>query len=178
MDPEKSRETEVTVDDILHILGPFGKFNVFNYLLILFPVLLAGMYSSVYNFEAMDLKYRCAIPECVDQEANFTAPYLEDGSPAKCMRYAPFVNFTSNENKLNDTCAPHFFDTSTEVKCDSYIYFEEHSIVKEVILDLPMHKFKEYVKTHLSQRGYYTIDEFLNDKVAWKHPAPLSSLTR
>ncbi|XP_039758526.1 organic cation transporter protein-like [Pararge aegeria] len=131
MDPEKSRETEVTVDDILHILGPFGKFNVLNYFLILFPVLLAGMYSSVYNFEAMDLKYRCAIPECVDQEANFTAPYLEDGSPAKCLRYAPFMNFTSNENKLNDTCAPHFFDTSTEVKCDSYIYFEEHSIVKE-----------------------------------------------
>ncbi|CAH2219011.1 jg23008, partial [Pararge aegeria aegeria] len=28
------------------------------------------------------------------------------------------------------------------------------------------------------QRGYYTIDEFLNDKVAWKHPAPLLSLTR
>ncbi|CAH2242097.1 jg26228 [Pararge aegeria aegeria] len=29
-----------------------------------------------------------------------------------------------------------------------------------------------------AERGYYTIDEFLNDKVAWKHPAPLSALTR
>ena len=57
MDPEKSKN-EVTVDDILQILGPFGRFNVFNNLLILFPVLLAGMYSSVYNFESMDLKYR------------------------------------------------------------------------------------------------------------------------
>ncbi|XP_034833127.1 organic cation transporter protein-like [Maniola hyperantus] len=131
MDPEKNKENEVTVDDILQILGPFGKFNVLNYLLILFPVLLAGMYSSVYNFEAMDLRYRCAIPECEDQDANFTAPLQEDGTPAKCLRYAPFVNFTNTDYGFNDTCAPHFFDTSTEIKCDSYIYFEEHSIVKE-----------------------------------------------
>lgn len=58
MDPEKNKESEVTVDDILKILGPFGRFNVLNYFMILFPVLLAGMYSSVYNFEAMDLRYR------------------------------------------------------------------------------------------------------------------------
>ncbi|XP_023943090.1 organic cation transporter protein [Bicyclus anynana] len=129
MDPEKNKVKEVSVDDILQILGPFGKFNVWNYLLILFPVLLAGMYSSVYNFEAMDLRYRCAVPECQDQEANFTAPYLADGTLAKCVRFAPFTN--STEHVANDTCSPHYFDTSTEVKCDSYIYFEEHSIVKE-----------------------------------------------
>lgn len=58
MDPEKKQSDDVTVDDILTILGPFGKFNVYNYLLILFPVFCAGMYSSVYNFEVMDLKYR------------------------------------------------------------------------------------------------------------------------
>lgn len=58
MDPEKKQTEEVTVDDILSILGPFGKFNVYSYALILVPVFLAGMYSSVYNFEAMDLKYR------------------------------------------------------------------------------------------------------------------------
>lgn len=58
MDPEKKESSEITVDDILKILGPFGKFNVFSYVLILFPVFLAGMYASVYNFEAMDLKYR------------------------------------------------------------------------------------------------------------------------
>lgn len=58
MDVEKKQNTEVTVDDILHILGPFGRFNIFNFILILFPVFLAGMYSSVYNFEAMDLSYR------------------------------------------------------------------------------------------------------------------------
>lgn len=58
MDPEKKASEEVTVDDILQLLGPFRKFNIFNYLLILFPVFLGGMYSSVYNFETMDLEYR------------------------------------------------------------------------------------------------------------------------
>lgn len=56
MDSEKSKE--VTVDDILGILGAFGRFNIYNYVLILIPVYLAGMYSSVYNFETMDLRYR------------------------------------------------------------------------------------------------------------------------
>ncbi|VVD04219.1 unnamed protein product [Leptidea sinapis] len=98
---EVEKDKEVSVDDILQILGPFGKFNMLNHIMILFPVLLAGMYSSVYNFEAMDLKYRC-------------------------RRFAPFYN-----NTLNDTCSPNYYDTSTEVPCDSYIYFEEHSIVKE-----------------------------------------------
>lgn len=57
MDVEKKTK-EVTVDDILSILGPFGRFNVFSYALILLPVFMAGMYSSVYNFESMDLDYR------------------------------------------------------------------------------------------------------------------------
>ena len=32
------------------------------------------------------------------------------------------------------------------------------------VLDLPLHKFKQCIKTHLLSQGYYTIDEFLNDK--------------
>ncbi|XP_047506628.1 organic cation transporter protein-like [Pieris napi] len=124
MDVEKKKE--ITVDDILLDLGPFGKFHLLNYILILFPVLLAGMYSSVYNFEAMDLKYRCTVPECEDSAVvNFSIPHV-DGEPSKCRRYAPFANVT-----LNDTCSEHFYDTSTEIKCDSYVYLEEHSIVKE-----------------------------------------------
>ncbi|CAG4934715.1 unnamed protein product [Colias eurytheme] len=131
MDMEKSKE--VTVDDILHILGPFGKFNILNTVLILFPVLLAGMYSSVFNFEAMDLKYRCTVPDCEDPSiVNYSIPHTKDGEPSKCRRYAPFTNISST----NDTCSPHYYDTSTEIECDSYVYFEEHSIVKELKDDM------------------------------------------
>ncbi|XP_013174195.1 PREDICTED: organic cation transporter protein-like [Papilio xuthus] len=132
MDTEK-KDTEVTVDDILQILGPFGRFNIFNYMLILFPVFLAGAYASVFNFEAMDLKYRCAIPECDDTTAvsNYTIPHHEDGTYAKCVRYAPFANVSNFVNNSIGRCSPHYFDTSTEIECESYVYLEEHSIVKE-----------------------------------------------
>ncbi|XP_063627410.1 organic cation transporter protein-like [Cydia splendana] len=126
MDPEK-KQNEVTVDDILHELGPFKKFNIWNYFLILIPVFLAGMYSSVFNFEVLDLDYRCAIPECVDNPdaLNYTIPRLEDGGFAKCLRYGTFSNST------NSSCSADAFDTSVELECDEYVYLEQHSIVKE-----------------------------------------------
>ncbi|XP_072938190.1 organic cation transporter protein-like [Epargyreus clarus] len=148
MDPEKTKE-EVTVDDILHILGPFGKFNVYNYMLILFPVFLAGMYSSVYNFEAMDLKYRCAVPECENETAlNYTIPE-HDGEKSKCLRFAPF----NNRSTTNDTCSPLYFDTSTEIECDSYIYYEHHSIVKE--FDLGCQDWKRSLVGTVHNAGFF-----------------------
>ncbi|CAG5059236.1 unnamed protein product [Parnassius apollo] len=132
MDAEK-KDAEVSVDDILEILGPFGKFNIYNYMLILFPVFLSGVYSSVYNFEAMDVQYRCAVPECDDETAvsNFTIPQYEDGTYAKCVRYAPFPNVSYFVNNSIGRCSPQYFDTSTEIECESYVYMEEHSIVTE-----------------------------------------------
>ncbi|CAH0587915.1 unnamed protein product [Chrysodeixis includens] len=152
MDPEKKPSNEVTVDDILTILGPFGKFNVYGFSLILFPVFLAGMYSSVYNFEVMDLKYRCAVPECEDNphHTNFTIPHDMDGEPAKCLRYAPFSNVT---NTNSSQCSPHFYDTSTEIECDSYVYLEEHSIVKE--FDLACQDWKRSLVGTVHNAGFF-----------------------
>ncbi|XP_013183648.1 organic cation transporter protein isoform X2 [Amyelois transitella] len=126
MSSEKKHE-EVTIDDILKVLGPFGRFNIYNFVLLLIPVYFAGLYSSVYNFETLDLKYRCEIPECPEaHDINFTIPHDPEGNPYKCVRYAPFTNSTGNE-----TCSPHHFDSSTEIPCESYVYLEQHSIVKE-----------------------------------------------
>ncbi|KAI5651507.1 major facilitator superfamily domain-containing protein [Phthorimaea operculella] len=126
---EKKDNEEVSVDDILHILGPFGRFNILNFALILFPVFLAGMYSSVYNFESMDLNYRCSVPECEGDPllANYSIPHDEEGNPYKCVRYATFSNETLNSSQ----CMAEYFDTSSEIECDSYVYLEEYSIVKE-----------------------------------------------
>ncbi|KAM3958394.1 organic cation transporter protein [Aphomia sociella] len=150
MDTDKKSE-EVTVDDILSILGPFGKFNVYNFILILFPVLLAGMYSSVYNFESMDLNYRCSVPECNNDESsvNFTIPHDNDGTPYKCIRYAMFTN----TSYANDTCLPHYFDTSNEVECDSYVYLEDHSIVKE--FDLGCQDWKRSLVGTVHNAGFF-----------------------
>lgn len=48
----------IGLDSILRQLGPFGKYNIINYALLLFPVFLAGMYGSVFVFEAADVGYR------------------------------------------------------------------------------------------------------------------------
>ncbi|KAH9637842.1 hypothetical protein HF086_005500 [Spodoptera exigua] len=153
MDPEKKPSSEVTVDDILTILGPFGKFNVFSFIMILFPVFLAGMYSSVYNFEVMDLKYRCSVPECEDypDHINFTIPHDSDGIPSKCLRYAPFsnVSFYTNDSQ----CSPHYYDTSTEIGCESYVYLEEHSIVKE--FDLACQDWKRSLVGTVHNAGFF-----------------------
>lgn len=37
-------------------------------------------------------------------------------------------------------------------------------------LDLPLSKFKTYVKKVLMNNGYYTINAYLNDKNAWTLP--------
>ncbi|CAG9566351.1 unnamed protein product [Danaus chrysippus] len=148
MDPEKNKN-DVTVDDILEILGPYGKYNIYNYILILFPVLLSGMYSSVYNFEAMDIRYRCSTPECEDPNVNFTVPHLEDGTPNKCLKYATFSNLTGS----NDTCSPHYFDPTTEIECDSFMYFEEHSIVKE--FNLGCQQWKRSLVGTIHNAGFF-----------------------
>uniref|UniRef100_A0A2H1WVY4 SFRICE_033990 n=1 Tax=Spodoptera frugiperda TaxID=7108 RepID=A0A2H1WVY4_SPOFR len=81
--------------------------------------------------------FRCSVPECEDNpdHINFTIPHDSDGIPSKCLRYAPFSNvssFYSNDSQ----CYPHYYDTSTEIGCESYVYLEEHSIVKEIEYEL------------------------------------------
>lgn len=52
------QKNAIELDPILAELGPFGKYNIVNYAFLLFPVYLAGMFGSVYVFEAPDLSYR------------------------------------------------------------------------------------------------------------------------
>ncbi|XP_053611619.1 organic cation transporter protein-like isoform X2 [Plodia interpunctella] len=160
MSLEKNSE-EVTIDDILKILGPFGRFNLYNYVLILFPVLLSGLYSSVYNFESLDLKYRCEVPECLgSQDVNFTIPHDPNGNPYKCLRYAPFSNSTGN-----GTCSPHHFDSSMAIPCESYVYLEHHSIVKE--FDLACQDWKRSLVGTVHNAGFFVsipLTGLLSDK--------------
>lgn len=53
-----SKDSPVHLDTILEHLGAFGRYNIVNYMLLLFPVYLAGMYGSVFVFEASDVNYR------------------------------------------------------------------------------------------------------------------------
>ncbi|KAI8434009.1 hypothetical protein MSG28_012160 [Choristoneura fumiferana] len=75
------------------------------------------------------MSLRCSVPECGDDPSswNHTIPRLEDGSFAKCLRYGTFSNISGT----NDSCSAELFDSSSELECDSFVYLETHSIVKE-----------------------------------------------
>lgn len=126
-------ESIVDLDAIIQQLGPFGKYNVINYILLLFPCFLAGMYGQVFVFEATNINYRCEIKECESQHT-YNSTWLQHAIPkekdglSKCYRYAYVDNFTSSDN---ETCVKEFFNTSNVIKCDHYIYSDEDSAVKD-----------------------------------------------
>ncbi|KAJ0175267.1 hypothetical protein K1T71_009408 [Dendrolimus kikuchii] len=123
----------VGLDVILKQLGPFGKYNVVNYVLLLFPCFLAGMYGQVFVFEASDINYRCEIEEC-ETEHVYNSTWLQYAIPkdkdglSKCNRYDTYENITLINN---GTCTADFFNTSTNLKCNSYVYSDEDSAVKD-----------------------------------------------
>ncbi|KAJ8714427.1 hypothetical protein PYW07_002652 [Mythimna separata] len=128
-----SKETTlVGLDVILKELGPFGKYNIINYALFLFPCFLAGMYGSVFVFEAADIDYRCAVEEC-ESNTN-TSSWLQYAIPkekngySKCLRY-PGID--SNITDSNNTCTADIFDLTRTEKCSSYVYSDEDSAVKD-----------------------------------------------
>lgn len=53
-----AKQNVIELDSILAQLGPLGRYNIVNYAFLLFPVYLAGMYGSVYVFEAPNIDYR------------------------------------------------------------------------------------------------------------------------
>ncbi|XP_026727663.1 organic cation transporter protein-like [Trichoplusia ni] len=123
--------TLVGLDAILNELGPFGKYNIINFALYLFPCFLAGMYGSVFIFEASDIGYRCQVNEC--ESISNTSLWLEHAIPkekgvyAKCFRHPLLENVTSS----NSSCTANAFDTTVREACTSYVYSDEDSAVKD-----------------------------------------------
>ncbi|CAG4934734.1 unnamed protein product [Colias eurytheme] len=112
------------LDEVWRKLGPFGKYTVVNYALLLIPCYLYGMYGSVYNFEAMDINYRCEIPEC---EGANEAIWLEYAIPKENNKFERCKRFQYNGT---DKCEVSGFSTIV-VGCDSYVYSDEDSVVKD-----------------------------------------------
>lgn len=57
-DEDKAKSAAVNLDSILTQLGQFGKFQMFNYMLIIVPVVFAACNNGNYIFSAADLEYR------------------------------------------------------------------------------------------------------------------------
>ncbi|XP_077294523.1 organic cation transporter protein-like [Arctopsyche grandis] len=135
---DKAKSVAINLDAILMQLGQFGKFQLFNYMLIIVPVIFAACNNGNYIFSAGDLEYRCRIPECDPLEN----PILEtdwlvnampsSGDPRRCSRYA-----TKNTTEIpdpggQDVCNPDLFNQSQIIKCEEWVYGQGDSIVKEL----------------------------------------------
>ncbi|XP_072938414.1 organic cation transporter protein-like [Epargyreus clarus] len=155
-----ANEKEVGLDEVLKKLGPFGRYTVFNYAFVLVPVFLAGFFGSAYNFEALDIKYRCEIPEC--EGLNHTL-WLENAIPqekgelSRCKMYQ-YING-------DDSCSAGAFNTSVVQECDSYVYTDQGSVVKE--FDLGCQNWKRTLIGSIHNAGFFValpLTGFISDK--------------
>ncbi|XP_053611790.1 organic cation transporter protein-like isoform X2 [Plodia interpunctella] len=167
------------LDAILAELGAFGKYNVINYTILLLPVLLAGMFGSVYIFEAPDINYRCRIDEC--ENLYNDSKWLEyaipkkDGSFMKCRKY-PSLN-SHLDNIDNATCLAKDFDTTKLTDCSSYVYSDEDSAVKD--FDLGCEQLKRTLVGSMHNAGFFValpLTGFISDRYGRKLALAISSL--
>ncbi|XP_045775640.1 organic cation transporter protein-like [Maniola jurtina] len=121
---------DVNLDSILESLGPYGRYNLFNFVLLLFPVLLTGFFECGFIFEAQEQMYRCKVTGCEERFNDtswqkYAIPFdVEKNRSVSCTRYAPLHNRTVAQ------CLPEEF-TNVTIPCDEFVYEEGRSLVKE-----------------------------------------------
>ncbi|KAG6440867.1 hypothetical protein O3G_MSEX001477 [Manduca sexta] len=113
----------VDLDAILSELGQFGRYQIQNYCLILLPIMFSAVYNSQYIFAAGEIAYRCKVPECESSPPEFETDawglWALPESSGRCERFEPIDEFcTGNSFHPNDT-----------VRCSSWIYQTDYTIV-------------------------------------------------
>ncbi|XP_068622487.1 organic cation transporter protein-like [Battus philenor] len=119
----------INLDSVLESLGPYGRYNLLNFVLLLFPVLLSSFYECGFIFEAQEQTYRCKVNGCETFNDTSWLNYAIPRDPKtdklqSCRRYAS-VNHTVSQ------CSPDEFSTNETVPCEGFVYESEKSFVKE-----------------------------------------------
>uniref|UniRef100_A0A1B0DJC6 Major facilitator superfamily (MFS) profile domain-containing protein n=1 Tax=Phlebotomus papatasi TaxID=29031 RepID=A0A1B0DJC6_PHLPP len=117
-----NRNREFDLDLLIQQIGPFGKYQLLNFLLICIVVTITVMYTLTFIFTAGDLKYRCRIPECdMDKSKlhetflNFTTP-IDGNKFAMCHRFRHISNAT-----VENQCQADLFDQNNTEDCSEFI---------------------------------------------------------
>lgn len=132
---ESNLTMKYSLDDILRIVGQFGRYQICLFILLCFGTGMANQFAFNWVFTTSNVNYRCRIPECessTNPEHSYNPKWVksaipfENNLPKSCTRYV-FRNSsrecTSSEN----------FDRLTEVECDDWIFDNyENTIVNEV----------------------------------------------
>ncbi|XP_049544767.1 organic cation transporter protein-like isoform X1 [Anopheles darlingi] len=118
-------EESIELDQVLSEIGQFGPFQVWQYALMILPIMLNAFFTFSYVFTAGNMDYRCYVPECDLPDAavydatwtNLALPFDRSGHPERCHRFLPISDTT-----LNETCTAAAFNVSNLISCSSFVY--------------------------------------------------------
>uniref|UniRef100_T1PB12 Sugar (And other) transporter n=1 Tax=Musca domestica TaxID=7370 RepID=T1PB12_MUSDO len=125
------------LDAILVRIGEFGRYQMFNYILLCIPMIFNAFQSISYVFTASPVVYRCNITQCDSPNSqyweawvNFTIPH-KDFNPDQCHRYV-FESPIGKQSSVPSSpyCVPENFDSTRQEKCGKDFKFrdEEYTI--------------------------------------------------
>uniref|UniRef100_A0A1L8DER5 Putative synaptic vesicle transporter sv2 major facilitator superfamily n=1 Tax=Nyssomyia neivai TaxID=330878 RepID=A0A1L8DER5_9DIPT len=144
------------LDYLIDQIGPFGKFQLANYALICYPIILVAMYSLNFVFVAGGLDYRCQIPGCDEGDSlSFEAPFLNFTIPKNEEKFSSCDKFLHVPNAtVTDQCQADLFDSSQLRSCSEFIYqTDEKNILNEWDLGCN-EEWKLSLVGTISQLGY------------------------
>lgn len=124
------------LDQLIREIGPFGKYQLTNYLLICVPIMITTMYTLTYIFTGGDLAYRCKVAECDDVQLvsplqsaflNFTVPVESNGKWSQCTR---FTSINDGGGDVGDNlCRAEQFNQSSVQKCEEFVYQSDEQTI-------------------------------------------------
>lgn len=138
-----SMAVEFDLDQLIREIGPFGKYQLINYLLICVPIALTAMYTLTYVFTGGSLEYRCRVPGCdagkpplsplASEFLSFTTPTI-NGKPSQCQRYTFLgVDDLEGSDTATGQCSASSFDRNATESCemDSVFQSDESTVMSE-----------------------------------------------
>ncbi|XP_028161597.1 organic cation transporter protein-like [Ostrinia furnacalis] len=124
----------IDLDDILvEEVGQVGRYQLTVLALVAFPVIFSG-FTTEYVFTTARIPTRCLIPQCDGQDPEFSPPWLASALPVASGGFdqcARFSNSSLQDPDAAEACPASWFDNSTVVACDQYVYENTYSVVYE-----------------------------------------------
>ncbi|XP_055705285.1 organic cation transporter protein-like [Phlebotomus papatasi] len=118
------------LDLLIQQIGPFGKFQLINYLLICIPIALTAMYTLTFVFTAGDLEYRCRIPGCDSDNTNLQAPFRDFTIPKDGDKFSMCQKFHHVPNAtIEDQCQADLFDRTRLEDCSEFVYQDDETTI-------------------------------------------------
>ncbi|XP_011196030.1 organic cation transporter protein [Zeugodacus cucurbitae] len=129
-------DDDCTLDGILVRIGQFGRFQLFNYVLLCIPMIFNAFFSISYVFTASTVVHRCNVTQCDSASSAYYEPWLNYTIPMKgasydqCTRYATNGNSESTathfySNPSSEYCTPAYFNQSVTEKCGNDLKFRD-----------------------------------------------------